>query len=110
MSATISTHVLDAAIGEPASDVTVSLAAADGRRLATGQTDADGRLAVTSEPVPAGTYTLTFDSAAYFQRTDTPTFYPRVDITFTVPDTAAPTHLHVPVLLSPFAYSTYRGS
>jgi hydroxyisourate hydrolase len=68
----------------------------------------DGRLAIGPESLPAGDYTLTFLTGEYFSARGVKTFYPFVTVTFTVED--ASRHHHVPLLLSPFAYSTYRGS
>jgi 5-hydroxyisourate hydrolase len=111
----ITTHVLDLSLGRPAQGVAVVLStrAADGRwhDLARGATDADGRLhhlLPAGTPVPAGTYRLRFDTAAYFRALGKRTFYPEVAVTFEVDD--PPAHYHVPLLLSPFGYSTYRGS
>jgi len=111
----LSTHILDTSCGRPAAGVAVSLAtrAADGTwlPLGAGTTDADGRLRTLLAPeagLPAGTYRLEFDVAAYFAATATPAFFPAVTITFEVRD--ADQHHHVPLLLSPFGYSTYRGS
>jgi 5-hydroxyisourate hydrolase len=73
--------------------------------VATGATDADGRLRFP-DAVPAGGYRLTFATGAWFAARGTQSFYPEVTVTFTVADG----HYHVPLLLSPFAYSTYRGS
>lgn len=103
---TISTHVLDAGLGRPAADVAVRLCR-NGEVLAQARTDADGRVRELGDP-PAGTYTLTFDTGGYFTATGQQGFYPEVAVTFTVTDPER--HLHVPLLLSPFAYSTYRGS
>jgi 5-hydroxyisourate hydrolase len=107
--ATISTHVLDATAGTPATGVTVLLERAGENRewLAAGQgaTDADGRLRFPGA-VPAGRYRLTFATGDYFAARGAQSFYPEVTVTFTV----AAGHYHVPLLLSPFAYSTYRGS
>ncbi|WES63701.1 hydroxyisourate hydrolase [Microbacter sp. GSS18] len=106
----LTTHILDASIGLPAPGVVVSLArhGADGTEaVAEGVTDADGRLALGPELLTPGTYALTFGTGAYFGHRGVETFYPLVTITFTV---EGDRHLHVPLLLSPFAYSTYRGS
>ena len=101
----ITTHVLDSAIGRPAAGVPVALFQ-NGELLADGRTDADGRVAsLGPDLLPNGGYTLLFDTAAYFG--DQPAFYPRVIIDFVI---TGPEHYHVPLLLSPFAYSTYRGS
>jgi 5-hydroxyisourate hydrolase len=102
----ISTHVLDAVTGKPAAGVSVTLTDANGAVLAGASTDDDGRVASLTDGLTAGVYRLTFDTAAYFA--DVPTFYPEVTITFEVVDGAA--KHHVPLLLSPYAYSTYRGS
>ncbi|MHA3702875.1 hydroxyisourate hydrolase [Jatrophihabitans sp. YIM 134969] len=101
----LSTHVLDAMTGRPAVGVAVTLSDAEGRVLAERQTDADGRISDLAADLVPGTYRLDFATEDYF---DVPTFYPEVRVTFRVTDAAA--HLHVPLLLSPFAYSTYRGS
>jgi 5-hydroxyisourate hydrolase len=117
----ITTHVLDAATGSPAAGVGVVLAAVSGETvvaeapgavIAHGRTDADGRLALGPEQLAAGDYTLTFLTGEYFAERSAPTFYPFVTVTFSVEIAADGTsaHLHVPLLLSPFAYSTYRGS
>lgn len=114
---TISTHVLDASVGAPAAGVSVRLSRQAGSWLdvESGVTDADGRHRFVAD-TPAGTYCLTFGTGAYFAARAVATFYPEVAITFTLqeppegPDAAATGHFHVPLLLSPFAYSTYRGS
>ncbi|MET0698233.1 MAG: hydroxyisourate hydrolase [Mycobacterium sp.] len=104
----LSTHVLDAVSGRPAAGVTVTLTDAAGATLATAATDEDGRIASIADPLPAGIYRLTFDTGAYFAEREVPTFYPEVIIAFDIAD--ADGKYHVPVLLSPYAYSTYRGS
>jgi 5-hydroxyisourate hydrolase len=105
----VTTHVLDAALGRPAAGVPVVLADASGGVIASGVTDADGRVGdLGPDALAAGAYRLTFDTAAYFAATDRRSFYPRVTIDFDLADEGA--HYHVPLLLSPFAYSTYRGS
>ncbi|MCC7536769.1 MAG: hydroxyisourate hydrolase [Deltaproteobacteria bacterium] len=110
----ITTHVLDLALGRPAAAVPVRLETRglDGWTLVgSGQTDDDGRirnLLPDSTTLAAGThYRLTFDTGAYFAGQSRESFYPEVVVTFVVRD---PKHHHVPVLLSPFGYSTYRGS
>ena len=100
----LSTHVLDAVSGRPAAGVPVRLEHG-GTVVARAVTDDDGRVRELGG-LEAGTYRLVFDTGAYFA--GTPAFYPEVVVTFAVTDTAA--HHHVPLLLSPFAYSTYRGS
>jgi len=112
---TISTHVLDTALGRPAAGVHVTLERVDDARtgapLGSGSTDADGRL---RDLLPAGSslgedvYRLRFDVGAYFARTGREAFYPEVVVVFRVG--ATPGHYHLPLLLSPFGYSTYRGS
>ncbi len=114
-SVTLSTHVLDATAGRPAAGVPVRLErrGPDGWSPAgTGQTDADGRLRLgngTDGPgFEPGVYRITFGSGAYFEASGTASFYPEVTVTFEM--TGEGGHYHVPLLLSPFAYSTYRGS
>ena len=114
----ISTHVLDTAHGRPAAGVpvTIQLAPAPGepargREIARGITDADGRireLVAHGASLDAGTYSLRFDTAAYFASVGIEAFYPEVSVVFVVRDTTQ--HYHVPLLLSPYGYSTYRGS
>jgi 5-hydroxyisourate hydrolase len=100
----LSTHVLDAARGRPACGVPVRLDRRAGdswERVAEARTDDDGR--VRDLPPPGkGTYRLVFDTAGLSD------FYPEVTVAFTVTDPGE--HHHVPLLLSPYAYSTYRGS
>jgi 5-hydroxyisourate hydrolase len=107
---TLSTHVLDATTGRPAAGVQVRLERAgdDGWALVSeGKTGPDGRLSLAGQAEP-GVYRITFDSGTYFKARGSATFYPEVTITF---EMAGPgEHYHVPLLLSPFAYSTYRGS
>ncbi|WP_109472668.1 hydroxyisourate hydrolase [Ornithinimicrobium cavernae] len=97
--ATLSTHVLDTAAGRPATGVPVTLLDADGTALADGVTDGDGRVGSLGGELPTGSYRLRFE-------VDGP-FYPEVVVAFRI---AADEHHHVPLLLSPFGYSTYRGS
>jgi 5-hydroxyisourate hydrolase len=108
-SASVSTHVLDATAGIPATGVEVALdrRGHDGEWAAAdrGVTDADGRLRFPAAISP-GAYRLTFATGDYFAARGAASFYPEVTVTFTVADG----HYHVPLLLSPFAYSTYRGS
>ncbi|MFC4007665.1 hydroxyisourate hydrolase [Nonomuraea purpurea] len=96
-----STHVLDAVTGRPAEGLRVRLEH-DGRVVAEGRTDDDGR--IKGWTPGAGVHRVVFDTGAYLKDT----FYPEVVITFTVTDPGG--HYHVPLLLSPYAYSTYRGS
>jgi 5-hydroxyisourate hydrolase len=107
---TVSTHVLDAVSGRPADGVTITLehrGPTDWQSLGSATTDTDGRVRDFG-PVSAGIHRLTFETGAYFARIDMVTFYPEVGVTFEITDPDA--HHHVPLLLSPFAYSTYRGS
>lgn len=111
----VTTHVLDAASGTPAAGVEVVLTAAPGGALvevARGVTDADGRLGIGPGELSPGIYTVTFDTGGYFAQREVETFYPRVSITFTLREgkEGELVHHHVPLLLSPFSYSTYRGS
>lgn len=113
MSSAITTHVLDTALGRPAAGVSVRLEqrgeAGDWLLLGDGVTDADGRIReIGPAHVPAGTYRFTFDTGGYFANGGRETFFPEVTITFAVTDPDS--HYHVPILLSPFALSTYRGS
>jgi 5-hydroxyisourate hydrolase len=111
----ITTHVLDLSLGRPARGVAVSLSARgpDGRwdELAVGVTDQDGRardLWPEGKLLDTGVYRLRFETAAYFLALGVRAFYPEVVITFTIDSSSE--HFHVPLLLSPFGYSTYRGS
>lgn len=105
----VTTHVLDAALGLPAAGISVALSGPSGEMIALGVTDADGRIKELGPDVlPAGDYRLEFEVGAYFTSAGRKAFYPRVTIDFIVTDVDA--HYHVPLLLSPFAYSTYRGS
>jgi 5-hydroxyisourate hydrolase len=105
----VSTHVLDTTLGRPAAGVPVRLETDGGTVLATGSTDDDGRISeLGPDRIDPGTYRLVFDTVAYLAATGQACFFPEVGIAFTVADPAR--HYHVPLLLSPFAYSTYRGS
>lgn len=108
----ITTHVLDTATGRPAAGVPVRLElVSDGSStvLARATTDDDGRASeLGPDQAEVGTYRLVFDTAAYSSATGQSCFFPEVAITFALAEPAQ--HYHVPLLLSPFAYSTYRGS
>jgi 5-hydroxyisourate hydrolase len=115
----LSTHVLDATTGRPAAGVQVRLDCAAGEGGAeagwapagAGQTDADGRLRLAAPggaDFDPGVYRITFGTGAYFTARDAASFYPEVTITFEMTERGE--HYHVPLLLSPYAYSTYRGS
>lgn len=115
----ISTHVLDTARGRPAAGVPVVLerldsdgsTAAAGREIARATTDGDGRvreLSAGGVPLGAGRYRIRFDTDRYFSALGVDAFYPEVSVVFVISD--ATQHHHVPLLLSPYGYSTYRGS
>lgn len=104
----ITTHVLDTARGRPAQGIPITLAVRrddQWKDIAHGTTDADGRLRTLTDglSIERGIYRLTFETATYGTR-----FFPEVSIVFQVEDPSQ--HYHVPLLLSPFGYSTYRGS
>ena len=112
---TISTHILDTSRGRPAAGVNVSLEilnAGEGwSPLSQGVTDDDGRIKqfVLREPRPGpGTYRLVFSVAQYFASLNQPAFYPEVAVAFLIE--AGAEHYHVPLLISPYGYSTYRGT
>jgi 5-hydroxyisourate hydrolase len=111
----ISTHVLDTAVGQPAKDVPVRLERRDAsgiwRLLASARTDQDGRcgeLLPQSEELTPGLYRLAFETATYFAAHKLDGLYPLVEITFEVRE--GEQHFHIPLLLSPNGYTTYRGS
>ena len=115
----ITTHDLDLASGRPASGIAVILLRREEGKewseIGRGVTDADGRarsLLPDATRVEAGTYRLTFDTSSYFKEklslSSSLSFFPEITITFSITDTSRP--YHVPLLLSPFGYSTYRGS
>jgi 5-hydroxyisourate hydrolase len=105
---TVTTHVLDAVLGRPAAGVGVRLERVDGSVVGEGRTDGDGRLDDLGGPggLAAGDHRLVFATGEWFAGQGRETFYPEVVVTFTLGEG----HHHVPLLLSPFAYSTYRGS
>jgi 5-hydroxyisourate hydrolase len=111
---TISTHVLDTSIGRPAAAVAVQLQRQSGgtwTEVSRAVTDHDGRVSAllpAAASSDAGGYRLTFDVGEYFRGRGVESFYASVSIDFLVGDTNA--HYHVPLLLSPYGYSTYRGS
>lgn len=105
--ASLSTHVLDTSAGRPAAGLQVTLESADGTVLATGVTDDDGRVADLSADLPGGDHRIRFDTGAWFWSRGVVSFYPEVIVAFTV---TGDEHFHVPLLLSAFGYSTYRGS
>jgi 5-hydroxyisourate hydrolase len=106
----LSTHVLDSVTGRPAIGVAVLLErrVGDGWQQVSAQaTNEDGRIGSLGE-VSTGQHRITFDTGGYFGARGVETFYPQVTVTFEVTDPDR--NHHVPLLLSPFAYSTYRGS
>ena len=111
----ITTHVLDTARGRPAANLAIHIErrSPDGAwvELGRGETDNDGRLRTlldASEALLAGFYRITFDTGGYFASLGIEVFYPEVSVVFEIRD--AGQHYHVPLLLSPFSYATYRGS
>jgi 5-hydroxyisourate hydrolase len=111
----ISTHILDLVQGRPAADVPVRLekqqSAGDWRALASATTDEQGRcvqLLPESHDLSAGVYRLIFDTASYFAGRKIDSLYPLVEVTFRVRE--GDSHFHIPLLLSPNGYTTYRGS
>ncbi len=107
--ASLSTHVLDTATGRPAVGLHVTLESADGTVAASGVTNADGRVGDLAPELPPGDHRIRFDTGAWFAGQGLTAFYPEVVVAFTVGD-EPDEHFHVPLLLSPFGYSTYRGS
>ena len=109
----VTTHVLDTATGTPAPGISVILHRGEQdawTEIARGLTNADGRnpsLLPKDKMLTPGIYKLRFETKDYFDRQSIPTFYPYVEIVFDITGTA---HYHVPLLLSPWGYSTYRGS
>ena len=110
----ITTHVLDTSRGCPATGLAISLSSveADGsfHEIGAGTTDQDGRIAdlLPAGELDVGRYRITFHTAAYFETIGTSSFYPVVHVDFEIMD--AKQHYHVPLLLNPYGYSTYRGS
>jgi 5-hydroxyisourate hydrolase len=110
----VTTHVLDLRAGRPAVGVRVALDVLDGddwRRLGEGATDIDGRLSgllPAERRLTPGAHRMVFETGAWFADQGVDAFYPEVSVVFEVADPTQ--HFHVPLLLSPFGYSTYRGS
>lgn len=109
----ISTHVLDVSAGKPAAGVRVHLEVKEKggwKSVSRGETDADGRLrfSAASDAPSEAIYRLTFETGAYFQSRKIEGLYPEVCVVFQARD--ARERYHIPILLSPFGYSTYRGS
>jgi 5-hydroxyisourate hydrolase len=107
---TVTTHVLDTARGRPAAGVDVRLErVVGGETLAQGTTDGDGRITeLGPDGLPAGGYRLVFGTGGYFGAGGQVTFYPRVVVEFEIADPGQ--HYHVPLLVSPHGFTTYRGS
>ena len=115
MSSPITTHVLDTMHGRPGSGITTTLeyrtAPGTWKELSRSKTGADGRITnflPEGFGIEAGTYRLTFFTEEYFRLSGLESFFPFVTILFQVKETEA--HYHVPLLLSPYGYSTYRGA
>jgi 5-hydroxyisourate hydrolase len=109
----ISTHVLNTAIGRPAEGMSVTLERTDGdawHHVTGGTTNDDGRVGplIVDEDLAVGTYRITFGTGGYYTGRNETSFYPEVRIDFRVDDATA--HYHVPLLTSPWGFSTYRGS
>jgi 5-hydroxyisourate hydrolase len=109
----ITTHVLDTSLGKPGKAIAIELERAEHtiwKLVGGGITDDDGRLRTLTPagPVAPGTYRIRFQTGAYFTAQGVTGFFPLVEIQFTVEDGAQ--HYHVPLLLSPYSFSTYRGS
>ncbi len=110
----ITTHVLDTALGRPAAGLPISICIlkdAEWDRLGEGVTNKDGRitdLLPFDKPLDTGTYRMRFETGHYFRDGGVEGFYPVVEVTFQI--SKIDQHYHVPLLLSPFGYSTYRGS
>jgi 5-hydroxyisourate hydrolase len=105
---TLSTHVLDTSVGRAAEGIAVVLEQ-DSVQIGAGVTDGDGRIgSIGPERLEAGDYTLRFNTGAYFAGAGRACFYPEVVVVFTIADPNQ--HYHVPVLLNPFGYGTYRGT
>ena len=109
----LTTHILDTTLGKPASGVAITLyhqAIEQWNQIAKGVTNNDGRIADLLQKhvvLQQGVYKLRFETKAYFDKLNTRTFYPFVEITFEI---TSSDHYHVPLLLNPFGFSTYRGS
>ncbi len=106
---TLSSHVLDTALGKPASGIPVTLASGT-QVLGHGVTDADGRIREFAGlgSLEAGTYRLTFAVADYFRAAGRSSLYATIAVEFHIAEGGD--HYHIPLLLSPYGYSTYRGS
>lgn len=106
----LTTHVLDTSVGKPGKDITIKLKSADGKIISQGVTNAEGRIAdllPAEKYLAPGNYKMVFDTGNYFKTNNIKGFYPEVEIQFTVFDDC---HYHIPLLINPYGYSTYRGS
>lgn len=110
----ITTHILDTARGTPAAGVEITLTKQDSdqwKTIGSGKTNADGRipdLCIDHPSLSEGTYKMRFDTNQYFSNTGDAVFYPYAEVVFIIDHNKQ--HYHIPLLLSPFGYSTYRGS
>jgi 5-hydroxyisourate hydrolase len=111
----ITTHILDTSLGKPAEDVAIQLhqqqANGEWLLLGEGKTNSDGRIADLLDNdtiLAAGTYRMHFATAGYFEKQNLSVFYPWAEVVFNI--TGDGQHYHIPLLLNPFGYSTYRGS
>ncbi len=105
----LSSHILDTVSGKPAANIEVTLYTyPEGDCLATGNTDQDGRVRFSDTSLECRSYTLKFATQAYCQKQFGQAFFPVVEVHFTIDDPDR--HYHIPLLLSPYSYSTYRGS
>jgi 5-hydroxyisourate hydrolase len=109
----VTTHILDTTRGKPAAGVTIILSKGENDEwieLARGKTNSDGRISdllLKERILETGIYKLRFETKDYFDREGIPSFYPYIDIVFDIRNAE---HYHVPLLLNPYGYSTYRGS
>jgi len=109
----ITTHILDTTKGRPAAGVAIILSLQHGNEwdeIAKGVTNADGRITDLLRKdlvLPEGIYKMKFDTKPYFEKQAVATFYPFVEIVFTITGNE---HYHIPLLISAYGYSTYRGS
>ena len=112
MGSPITTHILDISLGRPAAGVPVVLEfhRGDWETVGSGITDGDGRIGdlLSEGSLECGSYRISFDTGTYWAATEVEGFYPQVQVVFTIWETEQ--HYHVPLLLNPFGYSTYRGS
>jgi 5-hydroxyisourate hydrolase len=107
---TITTHVLDTARGMPGDGIKVRLETLDGVLVGSGETNADGRIPDLLKPgiLKSGSYKMVFETGAYLKKRHGKGFYPFVPVVFEIEDSLR--HYHIPLLISPYGYSTYRGS